>query len=129
GNSGKQTVAKDGSVPSWAIRQKKQAQPGLKPKDLLMMPERLALALQADGWWVRSRIIWAKPNPMPESVTDRPTKSHEHIWLLSKAPRYYYDAEAIRERADSLPGKMPDGWDTGPGGHGSFHRNGREKGA
>lgn len=70
---------------------------GLKPKDLLMMPERLALALQADGWWVRARIIWAKPNPMPESVTDRPTKSHEHIWLLSKSPRYFYDAEAIRE--------------------------------
>jgi DNA modification methylase len=69
----------------------------LKPKDLLMMPERLAIALQEDGWYVRSRIIWAKPNPMPESVTDRPTKSHEHIWLMSKAPRYYYDAEAIRE--------------------------------
>lgn len=102
---------------------------GLKPKDLLMMPERLAIALQEDGWWVRSRIIWHKPNPMPESVTDRPTKSHEHIWLLSKAPRYYYDAEAIRERADNVPGKMPDGWDTGAGGHGSFHRNGREKGA
>jgi DNA modification methylase len=70
---------------------------GLKPKDLLMMPERLALALQADGWWVRARIIWHKPNPMPESVTDRPTKSHEHIWLLSKAPRYYYDAASISE--------------------------------
>ena len=76
---------------------------GLKPKDLLMMPERLALALQADGWWVRARIIWHKPNPMPESVTDRPTKSHEHIWLLSKAPRYYYDAEAIREESDATP--------------------------
>jgi len=71
--------------------------PGLKPKDLLMMPERLALALQADGWWVRARIIWHKPNPMPESVTDRPTKSHEHIWLLTKSPRYFFDAEAVRE--------------------------------
>jgi len=103
--------------------------PGLKPKDLMLMPERLAIALQEDGWWIRSRIIWAKPNPMPESVTDRPTKSHEHIWLLSKSERYYYDAEAIRERADSQPSKMPDGWDTGPGAHGSRHRNGRQKGA
>lgn len=70
---------------------------GFKHKDLLMMPERLALALQADGWWVRARIIWAKPSPMPESVTDRPTKSHEHIFLLTKSPRYFFDAEAVRE--------------------------------
>jgi len=72
---------------------------GLKPKDLMMIPERAALALQADGWWVRSRIIWAKPNPMPESVTDRPTSAHEHIWLLSKSARYFYDAEAAAEPA------------------------------
>ena len=72
---------------------------GLKPKDLMLMPERLAIALQDDGWWVRSRIIWAKPNPMPESITDRPTKSHEHIWLLTKSARYFYDAPAIKERA------------------------------
>jgi DNA modification methylase len=71
--------------------------PGFKPKDLLLIPERLAIALCDDGWYIRSRIIWAKPNPMPESVTDRPTKSHEHIWLMSKAPRYFYDAEAIKE--------------------------------
>jgi DNA modification methylase len=70
---------------------------GLKPKDLLLMPARLALALQADGWWVRSDIIWHKPNPMPESCTDRPTSAHEHVFLLSKAARYFYDAEAIRE--------------------------------
>jgi len=70
---------------------------GLKPKDLCMIPARLALALQADGWWVRSDIIWAKPNPMPESVTDRPTKSHEYIYLLTKAAKYYYNADAIRE--------------------------------
>lgn len=70
---------------------------GFKPKDLLMIPERLAIAMQEDGWYIRSRIIWHKPNPMPESVTDRPTKSHEHIWLMSKAPRYFYDAEAIKE--------------------------------
>ncbi len=70
---------------------------GMKPKDLLMMPARVALALQADGWWLRKDIIWAKPNPMPESVTDRPTSAHEHVFLLTKAPRYYYDAEAVRE--------------------------------
>lgn len=70
---------------------------GFKPKDLLLIPERLAIALQDDGWYIRARIIWHKPNPMPESVTDRPTKSHEHIWLMSKQPRYYYDAEAIKE--------------------------------
>jgi DNA modification methylase len=69
----------------------------LKPKDLMMIPARVALALQSDGWWLRSDIIWAKPNPMPESVTDRPTKAHEYIFLLTKAARYYYDANAIVE--------------------------------
>lgn len=73
------------------------AEHGLKPKDLLMMPARVALALQADGWWLRSDIIWAKPNPMPESATDRPTRSHEYIFLLSKSERYFYDREAIAE--------------------------------
>ena len=72
--------------------------PGLKPKDLVGIPWRVAFALQADGWWLRSDIIWAKPNPMPESVTDRPTKAHEYIFLLSKAERYFYDAEAIKEK-------------------------------
>jgi DNA modification methylase len=70
---------------------------GLKPKDLCGIPWRLAFALQADGWWLRSEIIWHKPNPMPESVTDRPTKAHEQIFLLTKAARYYYDAIAIQE--------------------------------
>ena len=70
---------------------------GGKPKDLLLMPARLALALQADGWWVRSDIIWAKPNPMPESCTDRPTSAHEHVFLLTKRARYYYDSDAVRE--------------------------------
>ena len=69
----------------------------LKPKDLVMIPARVALALQADGWWLRSDIIWAKPNPMPESVTDRPTTSHEHVFLLAKSKSYYYDADAVRE--------------------------------
>lgn len=70
---------------------------GLKPKDLIGIPWMLAFALRADGWYLRSDIIWAKPNPMPESVTDRPTKSHEYVFLFSKAERYYYDAAAIAE--------------------------------
>lgn len=69
----------------------------LKPKDLVGMPWRVAFALQADGWWLRSEIIWAKPNPMPESIKDRPTKSHEHLFLLSRSDCYYYNAEAIKE--------------------------------
>jgi DNA modification methylase len=70
---------------------------GYKPKDLVGIPWMLAFALRADGWYLRSDIIWSKPNPMPESVTDRPTKAHEYIFLLSKSERYYYDAEAIAE--------------------------------
>jgi DNA modification methylase len=69
----------------------------LKPKDLCMTPARVAMALQADGWYLRSEIIWHKPNPMPESVTDRPTMAHEKIFLLTKNKHYYYDADAIRE--------------------------------
>jgi DNA modification methylase len=75
---------------------------GLKPKDLCGIPWRLAFALQADGWYLRSDIIWHKPNPMPESVTDRPTKSHEYIFLLSKSERYFYDADAIKEPPDKI---------------------------
>jgi DNA modification methylase len=71
--------------------------PGTKPKDLLGIPWMVAFALRADGWYLRSDIIWSKPNPMPESVTDRPTKAHEYLFLLSKGPRYFYDADAIRE--------------------------------
>ena len=71
--------------------------PGCKDKDLYGIPWRVAFALQADGWYLRSDIIWAKPNPMPESVTDRPTKAHEYVFLLSKQARYYYDAAAIAE--------------------------------
>lgn len=72
---------------------------GIKPKDLMGMPWRVAFALQADGWYLRQDIIWHKPNPMPESVTDRCTKSHEYIFLLSKKSHYYFDHEAIREPA------------------------------
>ena len=70
---------------------------GLKDKDLIGMPWRVALALQADGWWLRSDVIWHKPNPMPESCTDRPTSAHEHVFLLTKAERYFYDAEAVKQ--------------------------------
>ncbi len=89
------------------------ADQGFKVKDLMMVPERLALAMQADGWWVRSRIIWHKRSTMPESVTDRPTKSHEHIWLLTKSERYYYDAEMASEPvSDSTVARvMQESWD------------------
>lgn len=73
---------------------------GLKPKDLIGIPWRVAFALQADGWWLRSDIVWAKSNPMPESTTDRPTKAHEYIFLLAKSPKYFFDAEAIKEPAE-----------------------------
>lgn len=72
---------------------------GLKHKDLVGIPWRVAFALQSDGWYLRSDIIWHKPNPMPESVTDRCTKAHEYIFLLSKSAKYYYDNEAIKEEA------------------------------
>jgi DNA modification methylase len=84
----------------------------VKPKDLIGIPWMVAFALRADGWYLRSDIIWAKPNPMPESVTDRPTKSHEYLFLLSKGPRYFYDADAIREDGEGT-------WN-----HGGY-RNGR----
>jgi DNA modification methylase len=72
-------------------------QNGLKPKDLIGIPWRVAFALQADGWWLRQDIIWSKPNPMPESVTDRCTKAHEYLFLLSKNARYFYNADVITE--------------------------------
>ena len=147
GNVGKNTVAEDGSVPAWQVRNKRAPMPGFKPKDLLGVPWRLAMALQQDGavdwkavevldrvmreliapfheagddvpdrilntyerlarewreakgdsWYLRQDIIWAKPNPMPESVRDRCTKAHEYIFLLSKSPTYYCDMAAIKE--------------------------------
>ncbi len=100
---------------------------GLKPKDLCGMPWRVAFALQTDGWYLRSDIIWHKPNPMPESVIDRPTKAHEYVFLMTKNARYFYDADAIKEpvtgnahvRGDGVnpKAKVPAGWDTGPGSH------------
>jgi len=115
----------------------------LKPKDMVGMPWRVALALQSDGWYLRCDIIWHKPNPMPESVTDRPTKAHEYLFLLTKSERYYYNFDAVKEpvtggahaRGDGVNPKArnwktPDGWDTtnGLGGHGNCHREGREDG-
>jgi DNA modification methylase len=94
---------------------------GIKPKDLIGIPWRVAFALQADGWWLRSDIVWSKPNPMPESVTDRPTRSHEYVFLLSRSARYYYDADAIAEPALNaglvISTKGNDGMDQGYDGH------------
>ena len=85
---------------------------GLKPKDLIGIPWRVAFALQADGWYLRQDIIWHKPNPMPESVTDRCTRAHEYLFMLSKSARYFYDAEAIKEPAkySGLTGKDASGF-------------------
>ena len=90
---------------------------GLKPKDLIGIPWRVAFALQSDGWWLRQDIIWHKPNPMPESVTDRCTKAHEYIFLLSKSERYYYDHEAIK-----VPVKQD--WGTRDRSNGKYHNEG-----
>ncbi|MDA0561705.1 DNA-methyltransferase [Burkholderia pseudomallei] len=128
---------------------------GLKVKDLMGQPWRLAFALQDAGWYLRQDIVWHKPNPMPESVRDRCTKAHEYLFLLSKNERYYFDTDAMREprsidedaatfRGGCYVGgdtdnaqlgkrkvignrrvKVPAGWDTGAGAHGSFHRDGR----
>ena len=98
GGNGGGTEKQDSNRGTLALRGKvKKAPPGFKPKDLVGIPWRVAFALQADGWYLRSDIIWSKPNPMPESVTDRPTKAHEYIFLLTKSARYYYDAEAVKE--------------------------------
>ena len=102
---GGQTGRNDGGRPEkgkgWAEydikRTKVRRDDGLKPKDLVGIPWRVAFALQADGWYLRSDIIWSKPNPMPESVTDRPTKAHEYLFLLAKSSSYYFDADAVRE--------------------------------
>lgn len=114
---------------------------GLKPKDLIGIPWRVAFALQEDGWFLRQDIIWSKPNPMPESVRDRCTKSHEYLFLLSKSRRYYFDDQAIREPMicgftptgvgfghgyDDVQKpryKVPSGWDQEGGSHGRFNRN------
>jgi DNA modification methylase len=82
-----------------AIEQRENNDTTLKPKDLCLIPERMAIAAQDAGWWVRSMIVWSKPNPMPESVTDRPTDAYENIIMLTKSARYWYDGEAVKEAA------------------------------
>ena len=158
-NMGDSYAANSGKAPPTNTRNKhghtaKTVPSGLKPKDLMGIPWMLAFALRADGWYLRQDIIWAKPNPMPESVKDRCTKSHEYIFLLSKSGRYYYDAEAIKEpcvqneMANGFRGgaycgnetfkndsggkrknignlKVPTGWDKEKGSHGTIHRTGR----
>lgn len=101
GGQGKDSKFSGRAAARLGVREQKQTKVtgGLKPKDLCGIPWRVALALQADGWYLRSDIIWAKPNPMPESVTDRPTKAHEYVFLLAKSERYFFDANAIKEKA------------------------------
>lgn len=105
----------------------------VKPKDMLGVPWMLAFALREDGWYLRQDIIWSKPNPMPESVTDRCTKSHEYIFLLSKSNRYYYDADAIKTKIKSTATTyLKDGtrsltsWQTGSGAHSAIRHNTKE---
>lgn len=105
GRAGKDGVQKWGGIEKSDNRKygAPQAVPsGLKPKDLVGIPWRVAFALQADGWWLRQDIIWHKPNPMPESVRDRCTKSHEYIFMLTKSARYYFDSDAIKENTESI---------------------------
>lgn len=126
------TTRTGANVPaSWSARcqpLRVGALPRLKPKDLIGMPWRVAFALQNDGWYLRADIIWAKPNPMPESIRDRPTKAHEYLFLLSPSGRYYYDAEAAREpvTGNSHPrgrgvnpkaASWPTGWSAEAGSH------------
>ena len=131
--AGKQRLIKHGSSaqnPVWdGLEEYRPAasykHENLKPKDLIGIPWRVAFALQADGWWLRQDIIWSKPNPMPESVTDRCTKAHEYLFMLTKSARYFYDAESIKEagsaetllradraqvsdaRVNGVPGQVP----------------------
>jgi DNA modification methylase len=99
-NRGPSTSISDGTFGrDHPTHQRGLTTPTLKNKDLIGIPWRVALALQNDGWYLRQDIIWHKPNPMPESVTDRCTKAHEYLFLLTKSPRYYFDSEAIKETA------------------------------
>lgn len=103
--AGQKQATNKGSVGIYQDKPPKANEIGLKPKDLVGIPWRVAFALQADGWYLRQDIIWHKPNPMPESVTDRCTKAHEYIFLLSKSQTYYFDHDAIKENALTKPVK------------------------
>jgi len=98
-----QTIGGQRGMPSDFVPGNRKDQKGLKTKDLIGIPWRVAFALQADGWWLRQDVIWHKPNPMPESVTDRCTRAHEYIFMFSKKSHYFYDHEAIKEAAVSAP--------------------------
>ena len=100
GNTGKCDNAwqRPSRTAAWKAKKPKGGSKILKPKDLCLIPFRVAIAAQEDSWWVRSVIIWSKPNPMPESVTDRPTNSHEYVLMLTKSSKYYWDADAVREK-------------------------------
>ena len=129
GGQGREGVMADRSVScaranvTPALRQKPASRTGgLRPKQRMFLPHRLVLALQDAGWWVRDEIVWHKPCPMPESCRDRTTVAHEFLFLLTKRPRYFYDQEAIREPVAGTAhprgdGRVPRGWDTGPGDH------------
>jgi DNA modification methylase len=95
--------SKSGARPHRGARNKNGC--GLKPKNLIGIPWRVAFGLQADGWWLRSAVVWDKPNALPESVKDRPAASHEYVFLLSKSPRYFYDAEAVKGPAVGGPAR------------------------
>ena len=105
GQANAQTMANWKDVHRTAIKASSGAD-GCKPKDLIGIPWMLAFALRADGWYLRQDIIWNKPNPMPESVTDRCTKAHEYIFLMSKSPKYYYDFESIKEEGVIAAGTL-----------------------
>lgn len=133
-SSGRRPTTSPGArVPtSWSMRSeatRTAARDGLKAKDLIGQPWRLALGLQADGWTLRSEIIWHKPNPAPETVKDRPTKSHEYVFLLSRSARYYYNAAAAREpvtgTAHLRRAKLPSNQELGSGAHSTYHPEGR----
>ncbi len=132
-NGRRPTTTAGAKVPtSWTSRSeivRTAAHDGLKAKDLIGQPWRLALALQADGWWLRRDIIWHKPNPAPETVRDRPTGAHEYLFLFSRSARYFYDAAAAREpatgNAHARRAKLPSNQEVGPGAHGKFHPDGR----
>jgi len=115
GGGGNRKGNEHGQHNAVAKKGRPSALPTHKPKDLVGIPWRVAFALQADGWYLRCDIIWSKPNPMPESVTDRPTKAHEYIFLLTKSARYYYDAEAISEPANIHIGQVLANRESGTG--------------
>jgi DNA modification methylase len=113
----KQTVSNTDQDLPQACARRGNKQAGLKEKDLIGIPWRVAFALQADGWYLRQDIIWHKPNPMPESMKDRCTKNHEYIFLLTKNPKYYFDNEAIKE-------PVKEDWGTRDRSDGKYHNEG-----